>query len=1256
MAHSGHELKGNTVGTAGHHLGLGRLLNKGLTGRNLWTQSTVTRGEHSDEKGTKFGTNERPKDVSKTASRLPVASNRDPSEIPTEQLTSEVLMFNERDLDLAVRSVKQWKILVRRRRNRKLAESHYTHTLLMSTLRRWRQAFARARIDWRNHVKADVRWKYVLSLRGWRGWRSYMRIRAGDRTVKNQAALLGHRLRLRQALRTWRQQRELQHALSLRYSDATKHYANKKMKRAWKEWRQKHDINNQKKARTQSADVFWKFNVTRRWMSKWISQYATRRESAQRAEFALKFNHRKLLRVVMQRWISAVEMKDMRKIEIERAMVFSNRHLARSALHLWRLKYYHRLAMVELENVARHHHRQKMLRVVFRGWQTYQSVAAEQRLSMQKAQKFHDSLLKRRSLRCLKALPRLSEAANMQYGRKVLRSAWHRWRTLNANHVRLRELEEVKEGVEHFRWRLKRLTFAEWKAFVKERRVEKERCHNAEDFRDRQLLRHALRKLQKHAILSSLKERQRDAAAQHYSCTLLRRFWVTWTTALTERQSEYLLTRKVATFHDTLCMRNALNVLRWHARSQIDARNKQELAIDHRNSVVAHKVINAWWVYADESNHKMTRWRQAVRHRYLTVIRPVWKKWRKKLEEVHQDRVKWRMAVAHADRQTQRQYIFAWKSAVDARSSFHAVYSNFADRRDDRLLLQALRTWHDRMIEVRQNRSELAHALQKWQQRLCRKIIHGWKEYADVRSEERTFERRVLGDAHAALSRVKLQCAMRKWIFRFRIERYKRALEAQAAQFRERSLVGKALYAWKGLYAHQRWTKKSLKKSTAFQHRKLLTRYFHRWYSSRPDWAAIYDSIVRQPIIYWGMGITRKTFHAWMEYVRTKRELNERIKDAMGWKRERTMRRVVVQWLKVAETIRTTQTENALNDQAATAVESLRKVQKFAFKWRAKALASRDQRPGSAAIHRKELVRQLDKESFFTIPGPQKRSIPPAQPIQLCPEPLRSTRPAPSPAVLPKKQNSENLCVSVPPLPKPPISRRARPPPRKPGFLLEEPFTATAGSNGSAYTFAALLVPEAQVGSDTVGDSTIRTSEDAPKLPSSMHGLPIPPQSPIQHQSQSAPRAIPTSTPLSPIRLTHAFLCERRPITPSDQLLSSRPGMSASIPPAQSEITRPSAPHPPDQQQSSEITLIESQLQYYSHLQAQHAQNHILLTVLQQEADSATAQGKDCRSLLEQIDLVKKRLKEFEQGEDERRGVIQVLANRVEGLLVRGSM
>ncbi|KND01904.1 uncharacterized protein SPPG_03694 [Spizellomyces punctatus DAOM BR117] len=1253
MAHSGHELKGNTVGTAGHHLGLGRLLNKGLTGRNLWTQTTITRDGHADEKGTKFRANERPKGVSKTASRLPVASHRDPAQIPLEQLTSEGLMLNERDLALAVRSVKQWKMLVRRRRNRKLAESHYIHTLLMSTLRRWRQAFARARIDWRNHVKADVHWKYILSLRAWRGWRSYIRTRTGDRTVKDQAAILGHHLRLRQALRTWRQQRELQHALSLRYSDATKHYANKKMEQAWKDWRQKHNINNQKKATMQSADVLWKLNVTRKWMSKWIRLYATRRETARRAAFALKFNQRTLLRVVMQRWISAIEMKDMRKSEIERAIVFSNRHLARSALHLWHLKYYHRLAMVELENVARHHHREKMLRVIFHGWQTYQSVAAEQRLSMQKAQKFYDSLLKRRSLRCLKALPRLSEGADMQYCRKVLRSAWHRWRTLNAAHVRLRELEEVKAGVEHFRWRLKRLTFAEWKAFVNERRVEKERYHKAEDFRDRQLLRHAIRTLQNHAIVASLKKRQRDAAAQHYSCTLLRRFWVTWTTALTERQSEHILTKKLATFHDTLCMRNALNVLRRHARSQIDARNKQALAIYHRNSAVARKVINAWWVYADESSHKMSRWRQAVRHRYLNVMRLVWKIWRKKLEEVHQDRVKWRMAVAHADRQTQRQYIFAWKSAVDARSAFHAVYSNFADRRAYRLLLHSMRTWRERMIESRQNRLELAHALQKWEQRLCRKIIHGWKEYADVRSEERAFKQKVLGEAHAALSRVKLQCAMRKWIFRFRIERYKRALEVEAARFHERSLVGKALYAWKGLCAHQRWTKKSLKKSTAFQHRKLLSRYFQCWYSSRPDWAAIYESNVRQPIIFWGMGITRKTFHAWIEYVRTKRELNERIKDAMGWKRERTMRRVAVQWLKVAEAIRTTQTENALNDQAATAVESLRKVQKFAFKWRAKVLASRDHRPLSETVHRKELFRELDKEAFFTIPGPQSRPIPPAQPIQLYPERLRSTTPAPSAVVPPKKQNSENLPVAVPPIPKPPIPRRPRPPPRKPGFLLEDPFIATAVSNGSAITFATLLVPEAQVGSDAVGDSTISTSEHVPKLTSSMHLPPISPQSPIPHQSQSSLRAIPTSGSLAPI---HALSCERRATTPSEQLLSSRPANSASIPPAQSETTRPSAPHPSIQQQPSEITLIESQLQYYSHLQAQHAQNHILLTGLQQEADSATAQGKDCRSVLEQIDLVKKRIKEFEEGEYERRGIIQVLAKRVEGLLVRGLM
>lgn len=140
------------------------------------------------------------------------------------------------------------------------------------------------------------------------------------------------------------------------------------------------------------------------------------------------------------------------------------------------------------------------------------------------------------------------------------------------------------------------------------------------------------------------------------------------------------------------------------------------------------------------------------------------------------------------------------------------------------------------------------------------------------------------------------------------------------------------------------------RKSSAFNRRTVLTRYFHQWHSNRSDWAQLYEHRYQQPILYWGLHRTRKTFRAWRSYIQEKRELKERIKEAMGWKKERTMRKVAVQWLQVADHIQKSRAEKAMMDQAALTVESLRKVQKFAFRWRAKTLSSRARKAGEAGL------------------------------------------------------------------------------------------------------------------------------------------------------------------------------------------------------------------------------------------------------------------------------------------------------------------
>ncbi|KAI8919092.1 hypothetical protein DFJ77DRAFT_453012 [Powellomyces hirtus] len=901
---------------------------------------------------------------------------------------------------VAAMVVQRWKQLVARRRHSSAsAVRHDAARTVRSALSKWRCAYRRHHSEWRFEVKADVHRHYAVSSRVWTAWKQYVVARRVKWEERDAARARANHLRVRAAWTTWHHHMARRNALRAKERLAQNFASHVTTRHSFQSWRTAYRCKLARANDLASAAAIHNRVLLKSFLNRWTARWRHRRQSLEKMRTASVVDAQRKERAVVEAWKSFVAFRQLKAHRADAAVVLCNRHRASSAMRAWRIKCEERQAASERERVALDHFRAKTIKSCFAHWlSTQQSASSAQNVRMQ-FERERNRALQLRIVHSFKHLLRQGVRADNQYTRKAQQTCFSYWRHLVTVRTRTRELAEVKTGIEYFAQRIKAGFFREWKAFVDRRRTEKMQIRRADRF----------------CLLANV-----------------RRSFDRWFDALISKRESRLADERGAVLHDQLLLSRTLNLLQRHAVDQKSARANRILAIQHHNQSIARAAIRAWWSYADESSHKMTRWQRGVRHAYLALTRKAWLRWRERVAAAHQARVRCRMALAHADRVRARKFLLGWKAFVGEREAFRTEFMAFAMRHCGDLLSHVIATWRIRLKEAREANVE-AERMRVWREkRVMAAILRNWHEYAAQRSQEKAYDQMVLQNATKVLARVALGNAMKKWILRIRIERYKRMMEARADTFRKKGQMASAYGVWRCLYIHRQWEKKCNRKATRFLHRHLLRRTFHHWQHSRPDWRQIYTSRVIQPIAYWGTQQTRKAFTAWLTHTRQQRDLKNRIRDAMGWKRERLLKNVAVQWLRVAQQVREREMERAVAQQAVTTVEDLKRVHPFAIRWRAKTLASRAHRNGQDAIRRAELSRTLRTNDLLervSASASQRITLPKWGFDHRGLDAAVTDIPPPSPPFAPPQPPQPPLHKASP--------KRHRPPPRTPAFMIQ---------------------------------------------------------------------------------------------------------------------------------------------------------------------------------------------------------------------------
>ncbi|KAJ3145615.1 hypothetical protein HDU89_006979 [Geranomyces variabilis] len=957
--------------------GLALFLNKRIPGQKLWGARAGP--DESEPVAAPALVDEQPFDESPSKPKIP----------PVSRLPLATARRNphssRNELQLAANAVQRWRLHVKNRVTARQAPIVHQRRTQRSAFRQWRQAYRGRHVEWRLEVKADVHLQYSRSGRALRAWRRYVELRREKAVERQNVLRIASTFRMRRTWAVW--QSRIRRLCSQRAAeDEAKQLGERNSLRSafhtWRVARSRRVLES--RALHRAVQVFQRI-LAAKCLRQWHAQFQARLLAEEKWRTAEAFDCRRKCKLAISAWKAYVTVRQRKEHQLQAGLVLRNRHLAALVLKRWLARSRDIKQESNLEKLGAHHYAAVAFRKCVAVWRERCAISAAARMMTVELEAELDRARLLRVLHSWKKLLRDTARADKQYVATLQGSLLSYWRRHAALRTRSRELLEVKAGVEHFGRRITAITFAEWKGFVDWQRTQRSMLRNAELFA------------------------ARAQKARHFRA---------WRAVLAAAVDDRMTANRGRALHDDLLLSRTLHTLRDYARGRIADRENLALAIRHRNRHIARTALHAWWMFADEASQRMAMWRAAVRHAYQVRVARAWAVWRVKAANQHATRVKWRMAGAHAERVSARNCLLGWRTVIKARETFRALFREFAMRHYGELLRNVFGIWRVRLQESKDDKLEL-HRIQSWRVRkVAINSLTKWREYVKLKIWQRKYDEAMYGQATAILKAARLRVALRTWVIRLRVRKFAAAMAARADAFRIRGQLTGAFGVWRCLRAHRRWERKSARKAEKFRRACVVRSAFSVWHSQRTDWNAIYTARVAVPIAFWGLKVSRRAFDGWRAYAVSRRKLRERVRDAMGWRNENALRTVAAQFLKCAQRERNEREAQALTAIGERRTDELKRVHRFALRWRAKTLVGRERRRSADADRQTEFLQQLRNEELL-----QQIAANVAQRYAI-------------PIVKPQQNDYSRSWANRPPsVGSRPDPKRHRPPPRTPAFL-----------------------------------------------------------------------------------------------------------------------------------------------------------------------------------------------------------------------------
>ncbi|KAJ3183295.1 hypothetical protein HDU85_002321 [Gaertneriomyces sp. JEL0708] len=1168
------------------------LIRAGLTGENLWKKDKTDKANTPGPKAAKAQRGE-----PRGTSRLPVASGKRPS-------IDEGSAAQSRELSLAAIVVRQWRNFVKLRKTTALADEFLKRRIGKATLRHWNVALIEKRRLWKLGVKANVHFKYVVASKAWRAWTTFVASQRAQVLLKRRADQFVRRSQIRVWLKIWRRLYSTYRSCVAAEENAELLYRKLMVKRTFGIWIREYEKRLLLSQQLRTANDVYEQLLRRRTLKTWINAHWHQVELMKLHDQVVAQSGLLLVRTFLGEWRRQLKIAQDWKAQEASAADYYDRTVIRRLLLAWQCRYHEHRVHKGIELRSNAFRRRRLLKRYFSAWNQCTSQATTERKKLEVSDYFHRNILKRQVLTSLNTLRTMNDIAVRYRVKKAMSAAWQSWYAALERRRDFREQEELQPAVALHDLKIKQHVMRVWRARIVAQRAKQELVRMADKFRRRYILRRAIKYFRHFKVLTMLRKNQDELATLALQARLLRGCWHSWHEALQQRRLCQQRQTEADIFQEAFAARRMLSAFRISYRRRVTARRKQALAEQHWNQLVAMRAIRAWWTYVDASSRRMSQWRAAVRMQTRRRIRYCWEIWRQRINDVHDERVKWRLAVAHCDRLCKTGAFVAWAAFVKANSAFRGAVRDFKRRRKQECLTAYLTMWRQKLMATRQINVMADEAGKQWENRILQGILALWRNYADLRIEQRTLQESILEKATARLSQLKVAAMMDHWLLRAHSKRHLRACDEQAVSYYQQNLTCKAFHFWRVLSLHRVWEKRATAAAVQCFERNLVAGYFRRWYGQRPDWAAIYDARTRQPLVYRSKHLMREILQHWQAHVGRKKAMRNRIQDAMGWRRDHLLRKAAAQWLRIADDLHTQQVKTRVSDGAALGnTGEYEKARRCALHWRAKVLEARARRGTSLrSSDPSVLLMQMSTKAVLERIDLQLKPVSRLE-SQL---PLQS-----APELHQEATNAENA---------PAVHRmaRRRPPPRVPDFIAN---VISGGDTAELFSF-----PLRSAGAPTT--STPVRNDDGVLSTSSSRGNP---PDTFVHTETNELSAIATST---------VNLEARDGVKSTSELENSDRNDTAHAPPLEA-LRSP-----------SEITLMETELRMYRELRENHKKLVVELQTLEEElATRLRERGPSQASITEQarrIDALRAKIRELEESEPHHK---VAMAHKIETLL-----
>lgn len=405
--------------------------------------------------------------------------------------------------------------------------SKYHFNLLRQFFQHWRQHFLGRKI---HHAILNVlnKFQFKLLQLAWKQWNDQM-----ARMIDIERMMQNRRIRLLQQLwKGWKiqtaskQKRENNRRRAVRfwYLSRLRHgfsAFNKNIER----WRHLLDLSSKRRFELQKLSLSKSF-------SKWKTFTNTRKDSARQKWIAMHHYESKLVKRVWsngfcylleQRHAIANQVDKMRMLsqECSKAEMFA--HWKEYCIHE-----HDRTQLLEVKLVELTQHKQLASKQnIFTGWAEYRHERFAKRIII--AQVYGQWQLKlmqnvftqwQTGVAAAKWHQILNERAKRHYATKLVKKAFARWKIKN---IQMQEYwQQTKSALIHWKLTQEHKTFARWKLYAADKKLQRERMHDAFEFRQNYFLREGLR----HWITSATHlHQQREARLGNAQAIKTARLW-----------------------------------------------------------------------------------------------------------------------------------------------------------------------------------------------------------------------------------------------------------------------------------------------------------------------------------------------------------------------------------------------------------------------------------------------------------------------------------------------------------------------------------------------------------------------------------------------------------------------------------------------------------------------------------------------------------------------------------------------------------